>query len=434
MSTVHLPVWSELLLAAADGITSLPIKESFPHWFAKVASASLESPQDAVLIAQRGLQALHFKSTIASPMSDRSSSNLIFELASNASSSTSAATPLRTLVVRGESPGEPNCERLVADLKSLLTNKWSAQNVAEPSLLACVDSLIAHPSILNLKGMDFVVFGALARDAPTRELLSLGANVYALDFASNKKREWNSLLDFTRTSSTGVLYLPSLSGEQEDPGCSLIENLCQLSPWILQNVKFQPILCNFVSADNGLELMQLVTVVDAIIEHVCTMLPESSVCHWPCADEVLIVESLSPEKTSIVEERQVSKAGGVHGTAVRAHTLFGRSSSLRKSYYLRNGINVRVGPEFYMAKLIQQWRTTVARQLGTFHWLADKRRHRVSANVAPNSNASQKDVIRAMTFFMIRDLRDPSLASNPSQGLDNPMLLFRAMFVGGCKL
>ncbi|KAH9256631.1 hypothetical protein BASA81_005135 [Batrachochytrium salamandrivorans] len=247
-----------------------------------------------------------------------------------------------------------------------------------------------------LQSRTFVCLNGMHSGAPTKHLLDLGATVYMI--------EGKDIGEFARSVVVGggnlIVVRADLQTELGEIAHFLVEQLSLTS---------SSTICNTQYDELGKSLA-----VDALIEHICNRLTDTIVAHVVTSQASCHLVSIRTATTQTVQERQTGGGGKVPlGNAIRTEKHLGRLDSERKVFEMENHLRVNLGCEFAMAHLVSQWRILLARQLGTYRWLTDKRKHRVSVSMAGNP---QK---------LVGDLSDP-LAS-PTIQLDNAYQLYMVL-------
>jgi hypothetical protein len=450
--------------------------------FESVAKACLESPNDALLIAQRGLSSLssklHYRrmskecelQDVIEMMYDPTTTQLQFETQIFKGTGISTTTTTTNIFQSLTSGIKQQAIQLVI------------QKLAEPEIIPVCEKLERNPEWLDLHGTQFIALGALNDTCPIRDILLCGGTVYAID-SPNKQHEWNELIQ-QATSWSGDLIVPvkrnnssssSNSSGQIIIGADLIQDLPEIAHWLVTQCAGRPSICgNYVYTPHHGEFLHYCAAADAIIEYLCRQLPDTQL-HFTCSPlETFIVSDdamlearnrylsssentplqqllnklsggkwFAPNQSDIINERSINTTGrGVHGGAVKARR-FGRDQDKVYSFNFCSAIcSKHLGIDFQMGKLIQRWRANVARQIGTYKWLADKTTHRVSANISladPFAKSLQlkfglgsiPNAQRWDFLLFIRDLRDVESAANPTMRLVNPIQLFSQTAIHG---
>lgn len=459
---------STLLRAALEGVGQ-PLESgrtaSFRELEVHCMRVALGSPADALRLAQRGLQALYgaakFERGGASvPLGDAC------DAVSDNASVPQGRAAFGTQTIDGEAKFvPPSCAGLEAEASAIV-----ARGAAEDGLVDIARKLERSPEWTDLRADSFVVLGGLARVGLTRELLRRGATVYVVDLVADHSRKqhqsrWAELIECARRSC-GKLLLPERSG---CIGADLIADLPEIAVWCAR--ARAGTVVNLVRCDDSRAFFYAEAAADALIEYVSRVVPETALAHlcepfevyavpessqswaqmryaerawWHEALRVASVGSwCAPNEAERVDEKAMTGAGGVHGSAIRSAKHWGRdtrSGDVLPRFLLLDcefsgGTRSSSRAWHSATKLVQRWRATVGRQIGTYVQLSDKCTHRVSANVLPLARGPvlprfglvpMDDTTQARwaALLLVRDMRDVESPANPTLRLDNPQLLF----------
>ena len=288
-------------------------------------------------------------------------------------------------------------DRLRGDALLRRLDTWVGSGVIEPSCAAAVATVAAHPEWLSLPGRTIAVLGAGAEVGPLVPLLSWGARVIAVDLP--RPAIWERVLD-TGRQSAGTLLVPLAHQPPGQPGSEaggrseagpgseagggseaiaqragldLTSEIPAVADW-LAAIDGPLVLGNYVYAD-GAANVRLSAAVDAL-----TVRLQAE------RDDVALAFLATPTDVFAVPPEAVAQSVRAYATRSRAAKLAGlplRTLSggrlLRRAYMpgVDPGINDSLvpqqGPNYALAKRVQRWRATVAREAGTI----------VSMNVAP---------------------------------------------------
>jgi hypothetical protein len=367
---------------------------------------------------------------------------------------------LDTVVVDGEaSPtglGVPYRGELLTDdrLRRQL-DAWVASSVVEPSAAAAIHTVLDHPDWLELSDRTFVVLGAGAEMGPFGPLCRWGATIAAIDLP--RPAVWERLLTTAR-SGAGRVLVPLRQGPVGDAadgdvlvraaGVDLLVDLPAAAGWVA--ALSGPLTVGGYAYADGAAHVRVNLAIDALTRHV---LAERG-------DDVSLAALLTPTDVYAVTEdvvsasrEQLARVGALRRLARRASG--GRAfapnypelvtSGAGTSYGIADALVLQQGPNYALAKRLQQWRLRVARADGL----------RVSANVAPATRTRsvtsnrvlaaayagaprfevevfEPDTANAlMAALLIRDLRDPAAAGAPTTSLAHPVELFVESAVHG---
>ncbi|WBB68748.1 hypothetical protein [Micromonospora sp. WMMD812] len=342
--------------------------------FRRLVEAGLLSHDAAVTIARDGLASLHSRMRVVGDDGREAALDEVF-------STPDAQPPLGTATVTGDGPVERELslpyrgQRLRGDDLRRRLDAWVTAGVIEPSCAEAVGTVVANPDWLDLRDQRIVVLGAGAEMGPLTSVLRWGGEVVAVDLP--RPDIWRRLLQTTRRYGGRLhLPLPPDTGADDDDqalarhaGADLLHRLPQVAEW-LRGIDGRLVLGNYVYAD-GATNVRVAVAVDALTRH----LQERR-------DDVALAFLATPTDVFAVPAEAVRHAeqGYAHrGAARRALRVLSAGRLLHRNYPpgadpgINDSLVPQQGPNYALAKRLQRWRATVAREAGA----------RVSFTVAP---------------------------------------------------
>ena len=346
--------------------------------FRRLVEAGLASRPAAVSIAREGLASVHRRMRVIRPDGEEAGLSALL--------TAPPARPLRTAVVEGGA--EPETEVSVPYRGDLLRGEdllrrmdaWVDEGIVEPSCAEAVGKVVANPDWLRLKGRTVVVLGAGAEMGPLPVLLRWGCTVAGIDLP--RPHLWHRVIETAR-SCAGRLLIP-LDAEAPDEaddeavlversGLNLIAEVPEAAEWIA-SLEGSPVLGNYAYAD-GATHARVAVAVDVL-----------AVRTQAARDDLALASLATPTDVFAVPKEAVEHATHAYETARgklvrRSLRIASGGRLLRRTYApgMDPGINDSLvpqqGPNYALAKRIQRWRATVAREEG----------RTVSMNVAPST-------------------------------------------------
>ena len=340
--------------------------------FRRLVEAGLASPEAALSVATHGLESLHRQMRVLTDGEERPLSEW-----------PSGRTRITGVELKGR--GEPvnelvlpyRGERLRGDDIRRRIDAWIEAGVVEPSVRDAIDAVLANPQWLRLEGHTVAVLGAGAEMGPLPSLMKWGARVAAVDLA--RPQIWQRLLTLAHEGA-GTLEVPRLGtddvyqGRLEDAaGVDLLADVPAIVQW-LQDQPGTLVVGNYVYADGATN-----TRVSMAVDVLTTRLQETR-------DDVALGVLATPTDVFVVPREAVAHSTRAYeGRSRRSRTL-GRplralsgGRLLRRAYApgadpgVADSLVPQQGPNYALAKRLQRWRATVARDQGLT----------VSMNVAP---------------------------------------------------
>eukprot|EP00529_Nitzschia_sp_RCC80_P013865 CAMPEP_0113486298 /NCGR_PEP_ID=MMETSP0014_2-20120614/24925_1 /TAXON_ID=2857 /ORGANISM="Nitzschia sp." /LENGTH=755 /DNA_ID=CAMNT_0000379967 /DNA_START=161 /DNA_END=2428 /DNA_ORIENTATION=+ /assembly_acc=CAM_ASM_000159 len=335
---------------------------------------------------------------------------------------------------------------------------WVDYGTIEPSageaMIGCVD----NPSWVDLSDRYFVLLGAGSAMGPLHVLLSLGANVIAVDL--DRPFIWKRLIGLAK-NSTGTMTFP-LKKEQssiknddelfENAGCNLFTHTPLIRDWLMDLYPRKNFTVGSYAYLNGALHVQVSLAMDGITKYLSEDRKGTSLAYL-CTPTDLHLVPKEAWDASVANFKEYSKR-----LLCIVMRLLSRGKFLQKNackpvggeggdFYMVNGVSVAQGPNYILAKRMQHWRAVVARSKGCI----------VSSNIAPAT--STKSVTQNRTFawayegmpyfepyeifepetsnavmsaILFSDLNNPKSSGNPNTKLNNPNQLFSyGSFNGG---
>jgi hypothetical protein len=345
--------------------------------FRRLIEAGLTSRQAAVSVARDGLASLHQRMRVASP--DGPEAGLDSLVSAPATLAPAAVAVAGTGTAERELSVPYRGERLSGNSLLRRLDAWVTAGVIEPSCAEAVRAVAACPEWLALPGRTVVVLGAGAEVGPLPVLLGWGARVVGVDLP--RPGIWERVLDMARRGA-GTLLVPVVGRKPptddgqdlaQHAGLDLIAEVPAVADW-LAAMNGPLVLGNYVYAD-GADNVRVSSAVDALTVR---LLAERR--------DIALGFLSTPTDVFAVPAEAVAHSARAYGTSSRAaklgrwslHTMSG-GRLLRPGYPpgadpgICDALVKQQGPNYALAKRLQRWRATVARDGGAT----------VSLNVAP---------------------------------------------------
>jgi hypothetical protein len=358
--------------------------EREPNWrrgylvhFRRILEAGLASRQAAVTIAGDGLHAMHRRMQYRQPDGREEALDAILHSPPRAA--------LSTVEIRGT--GEPEAGlslpfrggRLSEDALARQLDSWVESGALEPSAAERVRTVMAHPEWLRLDGQTVAVLGADAEMGPLPALLRWGARVAAVDVP--RPEVWRRVLE-TGRDRAGTLLVPVSADLSDDAGADaiaaragldLLTDLGAAAEW-LRDLPGRVVLGNYVYAD-GVTNLRVCAAADCLTRSVHGERPDLALAFLATPTDVFAVPPDAVAHARRAYENR-SRPARLLGAPLRTMSA-GRV--LRRQYLsdgqpgIHDALVRQQGPNYALAKRLQRWRATVARDAGSL----------VSINIAP---------------------------------------------------
>ena len=438
---------------AAELLAETKWRDHYPHHIYNQVLLGLKTPENGLEIARNGLNALYDQFEFVRPEGKFSLREAL---------STSVGTPLHTATIVGAGHAPPERltipyqgEQLVGQQLLAQLGQWEEQGIVEPSHANAIRRVKANREWLNLSDQTFVLLGAGAEMGPLLSLLRYQANVVAVDIADTAV--WKRLINLAYRSN-GRFHFPLRVAQTENmsdadlaqlAGCDLLSEMPQIAAWLMGFAG--PLTVGSYAYMDGTKHVRVALAMDAIIDHLLANRADIALAYLLTPTDVYAIphdaaeiaqERYAEWKTArawsnpkIWQEPLHYLSGGRFFTPNVADMITAADGNV---YGITDCLVTQQGPNYALAKRLQQWRALAARASGTV----------VSANVAPATithsviknqalaaayaGASRFEIEifhpetsnALMAALLIHDLRNPEAASNPAVKLAHPYNLF----------
>ena len=351
--------------------------------FRRLIEAGLASKQAWLAIARGGLDSLHTRMRVAGPGGDEAGLGALL--------TAPARHRFVTATVHGTGEAEREFAlpyhggRLRGDALARKLDAWVTAGIIEPTCADAIREVAAHPEWLCLPGQTVAVLGAGAEIGPLPVLLGWGARVAGVDLP--QPALWDRVLR-TAQGSGGTLLVPvappgaGTAGGAPDPGGETLQERSGLdlacdvpaaADW-LAGLEGPLALGNYVYA-NGAANVRVSVAVDAL-----------TVRLQAARDDLALAFLATPTDVFAVSADAVGQSVNAYASRSRGAKLAGRplrtlsgGRLLRRAYLpgadpgISDSLVAQQGPNYALAKRLQRWRASLARDGGAT----------VSMNVAP---------------------------------------------------
>lgn len=326
---------------------------------------------------------------------------------------------------------------------------WEEAGIIESSHAKALREANAHPEWFDLSDRTLVLFGAASEAGPLTWLSKWKANIVALDLPN--ERVWGKILT-TVQNGNATLYAPSLQkiAETQDIdelktklGANLLTQIPEIAQWLSEN-PHKLDLASIAYLD-GEKHVRVSMAMDSIMSHVSEQKPDSSLMYMCTPTDVYAVpkEVIEGSTHKFAQRSKIETilSKGISTLSLKQffknnnHDLI--DSENGKAYGIADCLVVEQGPNYALAKRIQQWRATLARHQG----------QRVSINIAPSTttySVTKNPLLKAafngaslfdveafspettnsiMAALWIHDLRNSESVANPETAMEHPLEL-----------
>lgn len=326
---------------------------------------------------------------------------------------------------------------------------WEDTGIIETSHAQALREAIAHPEWFDLSDRTMVLFGAASEAGPLTWLSRWKAKIIAVDLPN--ERVWEKILKIIEHGNA-TLYAPSFK-EIEDIqniqelktqlGANLLTQIPEITQWLCDN-PHKLDLASIAYLD-GEKHVRVSMAMDSIMSHVSEQKPDSSLMYMCTPTDVYAVPK-EVIQGSTENNQQRSKLETLLSKSIATVSMkqFFKNNDPQlitsdngQSYGIADCLVLEQGPNYALAKRIQQWRATLARHQG----------QHVSINIAPSTtthSVTKNPLLKAafngaslfnveafhpettnaiMAALWIHDLRNPSSIANPKTTMQHPLEL-----------
>jgi hypothetical protein len=356
-------------------------RTGYPAHFRRLIEAGLTSKDAAVAVARGGLESLHGRMQVAGPGAEQAGLGAL--VTAPARHAVATVTVTGTGAADGELSVPCRGERLHGDALRRRCEAWVAAGVIEPSCADAIATVAAHPEWLALPGRTIAVLGAGAEVGPLPVLLGWGARVMGVDLPV--PQVWERVLEVARRSAGTLLVpvtnqdpgqpLPEADGETlaQRAGLDLTDDAPAVADW-LAAAEGPLVLGNYVYAD-GSANVRVSSAVDALTVRLQTARPDVALAFLATPTDVFAVpgDAVAQSARAYATRSPAAKLGRWPLQALSGGRLLRRAYPPGADPGICDSLITQQGPNYALAKRIQRWRATVARDAGAT----------VSMNVAP---------------------------------------------------
>ena len=341
----------------------------------------------------------------------------------------------------------------------------------EPDVVAAFQQLVAHRAewLRQLKDTVFVVLGATSELCPLAVLLELGLNVAAV--ARPNARRQKALLELAQRAPAGASLTVPLLGAAPGAavpteldaiaaacGADIITHAPEVANWLVRLAPGKRLVLGSYIYLDGADHVRASVAMDAVLEAVLKARPDAALAYLGTPAVVYPIPAAAAKDS---ERRRLetpwwhSLAGVALGpfepntrpplTATRVDP---RAKDQSKEIYMYDGINVVQGPNYMLAKTLQNWRAMLARcgpsprivsvnmtpmcsTESVMHVAAVARAVRGLKAFPPTVCYEPATARSLMALLLVYDLSAPDSQANPKVALRNAYDLFASCGVHG---
>ncbi len=330
--------------------------------------------------------------------------------------------------------------------------RWEQAGVIEPGLAQTLHRVSAHPEWFDLSDRTLVLLGAGSEAGPLAALARWRANIVAIDLPDAAR--WERIASIVAAGNARLIapvrqpVAPDAPVEQWAglAGADLLTQTPEIAAW-LRSLD-TPLDIAALAYLDGERHLRVSLAMDAIIASVSAARPETTLMYMATPADVFAVDETLARATMqpAAQARPLgSIATGVlrglsGGRLLQPHVRGLLDGGNGKRYGIVDGIFIEQGPNYALAKRLQQWRAITARAAG----------QRVAINVTPSTmtrSVIKNPALKAgydgadlfgieifdprttsalMAALWVHDLRCRDCAADPAYPLASPLELLTA--------
>ena len=361
---------------------------NYPAYFRRLVQSALSQPEQAVPSAQRGLDAAMNDLCWSRDGHEVPLSEMVARLTNEPA--LQAAPTLETKTLKGRHgmaevshplsipyKGKMLCGQALAQQ----ARAWAVRGIIEASaaeaLIRCVD----NPQWFDLSDRTMVLLGAASEAGPLKMLCRWHANIVAVDLP--RPAAWKRIAAIVEGGNS-VVHVPLMAANPavdwtERAGADLLKDLPEIATWV-RGFKGPLDVAAHGYAD-GERHVRLAAAMDVIQAVACHDHQDSTLAFMATPTDVYAIPQATAAASmdnfrnrpwlSKVLQAQLALFTGKRFFQPNITRLVQTPANTK--YAVVDGLVIQQGPNYALAKRLQQWRGLVARSSG----------HQVSINVAP---------------------------------------------------
>ena len=430
---------------ASDALRESRWRHAYPRHFRRLVEGAMRSPQAALASARAGLETAWDSVSFGAPDGTRSLREALGVSQPSLGTATlrgrgTAAPASWQVPYRGQVLGGSALEARIDD--------WLTRGIIEPSAAGALHRCLRNPEWFDLADRTLVLLGAGSEAGPLRWLARWRARIVGVDIASESV--WRRIAGIVADgNATLIAPLRRAVNSSDDAwtaeaGADLLTEAPTVAAWLRGlGVPLDVAALGYLDGERH---VRLALAMDMIQSALCDADPRTTLAWMATPTDVFAIPEATARRAMVAyAERSVGqRALGMPLRLASGDRLFQPNveriepSEHGPAYGLVDSIVIEQGPNYALAKRLQQWRALLARDAG----------HRTSINVAPSTATASvvKNPALAAGFagasafglevfepattnaimaaLWVHDLRSSEAAADPARRLDHPFELF----------
>ncbi|WP_109440488.1 hypothetical protein [Acinetobacter haemolyticus] len=425
---------------ASKLVTEKNWRKNYPVYFQELVKAGIESVDHPIRIARSGLETAKASFNFSRAEQNDALSHAMANIKDQ---------PFERFILKGT--GRPTIEpwfipyhgrKLQGDALLKQIDLWEQQQIIEPSHAKALRLLNQHPEWFDLSKRTMVLFGAGSEAGPLSWLAKWRANIVAIDLPN--PAIWEKITKVVEKGNA-TLIAPQISTAKDKPqlGANLLTQTPEIANWL--NTFTETLDLAGIAYLDGEKHVRVSIAMISIMEQVSQQKPDSSIMFMLTPTDIYaipksVVQSVQDKiKQRPMVEKLLTKS--IHSISL-SNFFKPNSKQLIKSdngqqYGISDCMVIEQGPNYALAKRLQQWFAISARARGqktVINIAPSTTTHSVVKNPILKAAFSGADLFQVETFspettnaimaaLWVHDLNNPESATNPEKVLDHPLEL-----------
>jgi hypothetical protein len=319
---------------------------------------------------------------------------------------------------------------------------WEQRGIIDPSSAQALQTLQQHPEWFDLSHRTVVLMGAGSEAGPLTWLSQWKANIIAIDLPH--PQVWQKICDLVQQGNATLIAPQQFNAQGEAVlGADLLQQTPEIANWLAEFP--QPLDLAGVAYLDGEKHVRVSLAMIAIMKKISALKSDSSIMFMLTPTDIYAV----PERVIAALTRLQQQRTKLEKTLAKVANILTASRFFQaidpqlypadqQHYYgIADGLVLEQGPNYALAKRLQQWYALLARQQG----------QKVSINIAPSTTTQsvlKNPLLKAafdgaelfaveaflpettnaiMAALWVYDLQCPDSPANPALKLEHPLQL-----------
>lgn len=290
-----------------------------------------------------------------------------------------AGADFATIVRRGRGDSAPRPWALPYRGRELQGNEardaiegWRERGVCEPGHAEALLRALDHPEWFDLADRTLVLLGAGSEAGPLAWLAQWRARIVAIDLP--QREIWRRLVQLIDAGNATMVAPARGAADWDRAGADLLTDTPEIAPWLAELRPQAALDIGAIAYLDGERHVRVSMAMDAIAGAVCAANPASSRMFMATPTDAFVVSAAAAREAMhrYAQRDLVARAAGMPlraltgGRWLRPHVreLIPCTNPRGQQRGVVDALVVEQGPNYALAKRLQQWRATVVRADG----------------------------------------------------------------------